>query len=198
MIEPFGPEQRLTSRMSPDPDLDILKAVAQGDRQAITMLYDRHARHLLNYLARLTGDADTAEDLVQELYVIVWRDAGRFQGRSSVRTWLFGIAHHLGVTALRRKRALPLDGAADDSLVDPGLDPDALATLAIDRERLAQALQALSATHRAVVELVFSHGLAQTEVAQVLGCPLGTVKSRLHYALCALSRAMKDQDDNLS
>lgn len=170
----------------------------QGNQQAIAELYDRHAQRLLNYLAHLTGDADAAEDLVQELFVIVWRDAARFRGQSTVRTWLFGIAHHLGMTALRRKRTLPLDESAGDSLADPGPDPDALAALAIDRERLAQALQALPAPHRAVVELVFYHGLAQAEVAQILGCPLGTVKSRLHYALRALARAMREQDGNLS
>ncbi len=184
--------------MRPDPDLDVLRAVAQGSQQAITELYDRHAQHLLNYLARLTGDVDAAEDLVQELYVVVWRDARRFRGQSSVRTWLFGIAHNLGITALRRKRALPLDEFAADRLADPGPDPDDLAALASDRERLVRALQALPPAHRAVVELVFGHGLAQAEVAQVLDCPLGTVKSRLHYALRALSQTMREQNGNLS
>ncbi len=184
--------------MRPDPDLDVLKAIAQGSHQAITELYERHARHLLNYLARLTGDADAAEDLVQELYVVVWRDAQRFRGQSSVRTWLFGIAHNLGITALRRKRALALDEFTADRLTDPGPDPADLAALASDRERLAQAMQALPAAHRAVIELVFDHGLAQAEVAQVLDCPLGTVKSRLHYALRTLSQTMRDQDGDLS
>ena len=184
--------------MSPDPDRDVLRAIAQGNRQAIAELYDRHAQRLLDYLAHLTGDADTAEDLVQELFVIVWHDAARFRGQSKVRTWLFGIAHHLGISTLRRKRALPLDGPTADGLADPSPDPADLAALAVDRERLAQALQALSATHRAVVELVFYHGLTQAEVAQILECPLGTVKSRMHYALRALARAMRDQDDNLS
>ncbi|MBN1934744.1 MAG: sigma-70 family RNA polymerase sigma factor [Anaerolineae bacterium] len=184
--------------MRPDSDIDVLRAIAQGSQQAITELYDRHARHLLNYLAHLTGDADAAEDLVQELFVVVWRDARRFRGQSSVRTWLFGIAHNLGITALRRSQTLPLDEFAADSLADPGPDPDALVALASDRERLAQAMQALPAAHRAVIELVFDLGLGQAEVARVLGCPLGTVKSRLHYTLRALARTMREQDGNLS
>lgn len=186
------------SRMSPDPDHDVLRAIAQGNREAITDLYDRLAPHLLNYLARLTGDTDAAEDLVQDLFVIVWRDAKRFRGQSSVRTWLFGIAHHLGVTALRRKRMLPLDESVRNSLAAPCPGPDDLAALAIDRERLTRAIETLSVAHRAVIELVFYHGLARAEVAQTLGCPLGTVKSRLHYALRALSCAMREQDDTLS
>lgn len=184
--------------MSIDPDRHLLYAIGQGSTQAAAELYGRHAQGLLHYLAHLTGDAQTAEDLVQELLIVVWRDARRFRGQSSVRTWLFSIAHHLGVTALRRKRTLPLDESTAEGLAGPGPDPADAAALAVDRERLARALQALSPAQRAVIELVFYHDLAQAEVAQVLGCPVGTVKSRLHYALGALNRIMREQDEQLS
>jgi RNA polymerase sigma-70 factor (ECF subfamily) len=183
--------------MSPDPDRDVLRAIAQGNREAITELYDRHAPHLLNYLAHLTDDANVAQDLVQDLFVVVWRDAERFRGQSSVRTWLFGIAHHLGVTALRRKRTLPLDESCGNGLADSSPDLEDLAVLAVDQERLEQALRTLSVMQRVVVELVFYHSRARAEIAQILECPLGTVKSRLHYALRALTHAMREKEDNL-
>ncbi len=182
--------------MSPDPDRDVLRAVALGNQEAITELYDRHAPHLLNYLAHLIDDADAAQDLVQDLFVVVWRDAEQFRGQSSVRSWLFGIAHHLGVTALRRKRTLPLNESYSHSLADSSPDLEDLAVLTVDRERLEEALRTLSVMQRVVVELVFYHSWTRAEIAQILGCPLGTVKSRLHYALSALTYTMREKEDN--
>jgi RNA polymerase sigma-70 factor (ECF subfamily) len=167
-----------------------MTGVMQGDRQALATLYDRHAQALAGYLGHLTGDAAVAEELVQDLFVIVWRDAGRFRGDSTVRSWLFGIAHKLGLMELRHKRPESLDEAAADSLAAPDPDPADLADLALDRERLQMAMEALPAAHRAVIEMTFYHGLNRAEVAQALNCPVGTVKSRLHYALQALARVM--------
>ncbi|HSJ53231.1 MAG TPA: RNA polymerase sigma factor, partial [Anaerolineae bacterium] len=178
-------------RAKDDADEVLLRQVMNGDRQALATLYARHAAPLLAYLAHLVGDGATAEDLVQELFLVVWRDAGRFRGSASVRAWLFGIAHNLGLMALRserrQRRAWPGEDALDGRAApDPG--PADLVALAVDRQRLAAALAALPAAQRAVVELTFGHGLARAETAQVLGCPVGTVKSRLLLALRALAR----------
>jgi len=178
-------------RIPSDPDRETLSAITRGDRQALAVLYDRHARSLLRYLERLVLDAPLAEDLLQDLFLIVWRDAGRYRGEASVRSWLYGIAHNLGLMALRKRREWPLEEwAAEHVAADMEADPADLAALAWDRERLSRALGALSAEHRAVVELVFYHGFKRKEAAQALGCPVGTVKSRLHYALRALARIM--------
>lgn len=191
---------QLINRMciNSDPDRATLMVIAGGDRQALATLYNRHACDLLGYLAHLIGDANEAEDLVQELFLVVWRDADRFRGASSVRTWLFGIAHNLGLMALRRKRSQSLDEATADRLTASGPDPVDLAALALDRERLYAALATLPAAQRAVIELTFYHGLTRAEAAQVMDCPVGTVKSRLHYALRALAYVMSDENDELS
>jgi RNA polymerase sigma-70 factor, ECF subfamily len=188
-----------------DADRATVTAIVEGNRQALAALYRRHAPDLLGYLAHLTGSVSTAEDLVQELFVIVWRDAGRYRGESSVRSWLFGIAHNLALMALRDRHRETLDEAIVGGLASPAPGPAELADLALDRERLVAALATLSIAQRAVVELTFYFGLAQAETARVLGCPLGTVKSRLHYALLALARALErypgasdgDQEDGL-
>lgn len=172
---------------SPDSDRAVLRQVAQGDPQALAALYARHAPALLDYLARLTGDSAGAQDLLPELFLVVWRDADRYRGEASVRTWLFGIGHKLGLMALRRRQPELLDEEALDRLPAGGRDPAELAGWALQKERLAAALATLPPQQRAVVELVFFHGLSRAEVAGVLGCPQGTIKSRLHYALRALA-----------
>jgi len=177
-------------RASQELDRAALAGIIQGDRQALAELYNRHAHALVRYLAHLTGDPPVAEELVQDLFMIVWRDAGRFRGDSTVRSWLFGIAHNLGLMELRRKRPDSLDETAAGRLAAPDPDPADLTDLALDKERLVVALEKLPAAQRAVVELTFYHGLARTEVAQVLDCPVGTVKSRLHYALRALAKEL--------
>ena len=165
-------------------------AVAGGDRQALAQVYARYAGSLLAYLAHLTGDTFAAEDLVQELFLVVWRDAARYRGSASVRAWLYGIAHNLGLMALRRDRRHAAESLDGWPAPEPG--PAELAALAVDRRRLSAALAALPAAQRAVVELTFAHGLARAETAQVLGCPVGTVKSRLHLALRALAGALAE------
>jgi RNA polymerase sigma-70 factor (ECF subfamily) len=164
-------------------DRSCLERICQGDDQALADLFTRHRQALFDYLTRLTGDRSGAEDLVQEVFLVVWRDAGRFRGHSMVRTWLFGIAHNLGLMHLRRKHPELLEDMHVEDIVSDEIDPTALAELAMDRERLSTALTKLKAPQRAVIELTFYHGLTQAEVAEVLDCPIGTVKSRLHYAL---------------
>jgi RNA polymerase sigma-70 factor (ECF subfamily) len=172
---------------SPERDRATLNAIAQGERQALADLYQGHAPSLMGYLTHLTGDPAAAEDLVQELFMVVWQDAGRFRSDSTVRSWLFGIGHKLGLMWLRRKRPQLLDHEVTEKLADDALGPADLADFALDKERLEAALASLSAEHRAVIELTFYHQLSRAEVAQTLGCPVGTVKSRLHYALRILA-----------
>ena len=181
-------------RVHDDSDEALLTRVADGDRQALAQAYARHAGSLLAYLAHLTGDPLAAEDLVQELFLVVWRDAGRYRGSASVRAWLYGIAHNLGLMALRRDRRHAVTGESLDERPGPEPGPVELAALAVDRERLSAALATLPVAQRAVVELTFTHGLARAETAQVLGCPVGTVKSRLHFALRALAAALAEPE----
>ena len=176
-------------------DRSCLEKICQGDDQALATLFIRHRQALLDYLFRLIGDFGAAEDLVQDVFLIVWRDARRFRGHSKVRTWLFGIAHNLGLMHLRRKRPELLEDVEIEKLISDEPDPADLAELVIDAERLTVALASLTASQRAVIELTLYHGLTQAEVAEVLECPIGTVKSRLHYALKGLVLAFHTSGD---
>lgn len=178
--------------MTPFSETDerLLSRLAHGDARPLTSLYERHARGVFAFLCRLTGDAATAEDLLQETFLAVWRGAATFQGRSSVRTWLFGIAHNKAGHWLRRRHPEPLDEHAD--VPDPGSAVPEMADEAWERERITAALAQLPAAQRAVLELTFYHGFSCAEVAEVLDCPVGTVKSRAYLARRRLAQLLAD------
>ena len=162
-------------------DLDLLRQVAAGDETAFAELYDLYAPPVYNYLLRLVNEPAVAEEILQEVFLAMWRGARRFRAEAKVKTWLLRIAHHQAVSWLRRERAVlwpndELDGDAAESI-----EEDLARIWQIDQVR--GALARLSPKHRAVIELTFVHGLSYTEIAQVMNCPIGTVKSRMSYAL---------------
>lgn len=162
-------------------DVDLLRQVAAGDEAAFAELYDLYAPPVYNYLLRLVNEPSVAEEILQEVFLAMWRGARRFRAEAKVKTWLLRIAHHQAVTWLRRKRTVlwpddELEGDAADSI-----EEDLARNWQIDQVR--GALARLSPKHRAVIELTFVHGLSYLEIAQVMNCPIGTVKSRMSYAL---------------
>jgi RNA polymerase sigma factor (sigma-70 family) len=167
-------------------DVDLLRCVAAGDRQALTDLYVRYRQPLYHYLLRLAGDPGLAEDLLQETFVAVWRSAGSFAGRSAVQTWLVGVARRQAHNVLRR-RSLPLAGEAELAVVEsPERSPEEEALAGAARAELLAAIERLSVIHREVLALAFGAGLSTAEIAGVLAIPQGTVKSRLRDAKRAL------------
>jgi RNA polymerase sigma-70 factor (ECF subfamily) len=173
---------------SPPTDAQLLQSTAKRDEGAFGELYRRYSIPLYNYLLRLVNEQGVAEELLQEVFVAVWNGASRFRGHAKVSTWLFRIAHHQAVDWLRRQRPNPVEEIerlpADDC-------PEDEAFGAWRADQLQAALAALSSDHRAVLELVFFQELSYREVAQVLGCPVGTVKSRISYARRFLDGVLK-------
>jgi RNA polymerase sigma-70 factor (ECF subfamily) len=173
-------------------DERLLRRTASGDQQAFEELYRRHSGPIYNYLLRLLHEPAVAEDLLQEVFVATWQGAHRFEGRAQVKTWLLGIAHNQAVSWLRRNRnVLTLDDIDDLPLTDP---PDAKTMDVYLAAQLSQAIDGLSPKHRAVVELAFAHNLSYAEIAEIVGCPVGTVKSRMSYALKCLNGSLKRMD----
>jgi RNA polymerase sigma-70 factor (ECF subfamily) len=192
-----GSETALPSgagRLEPSEETDkqLLAATAQGDERAFTSFYERHSPAIFNYLQRLVHDQRQAEDLLQETFVAVWRGASAFKHQSKVKTWLFRIAHNKAVSWLRRHRPFSID--EEPGLLDDGPGPEMLAAINLRNEALRSALDDLTPNHRAVIELVFVHELAYSEIAQVMDCPIGTVKSRMSYALRHLNRLLGDAE----
>lgn len=173
----------------------LLERIAARDETAMADFYRTFARQLYAFAVRLGGDPGQAEDVVVETMHEVWGSAGRFAGGSRVRTWLFSIARHRLVDALRREhrgRTVALDDAAELAEAD---DADALSRLAA-RQRathLAACLERLSADHRECVHLVFYAELPLAEVAAIQGCPENTVKTRLFHAKRHLRRCLEQR-----
>jgi RNA polymerase sigma-70 factor (ECF subfamily) len=167
-------------------DIQAIRRIASGDRQALTALYLRYQQPLFRYLLQLTPDRGLAEELLQDTLVAVWRSAKRFEGRSSVQTWLLGIARRQAHNTLRQRGQPLADASALIELPATDPQPEEAALASFAREELADAFGRLSPVQREVLALTFVDELTYKETAQVLGVPVGTVKSRLSHARRAL------------
>lgn len=175
-------------------DEHTVARIAAGDRQALTQLYLHHRQALFSYLLQLTPDYGLAEELMQDTLVAVWRSAHTFEGRSSVRTWLIGIARRQAHNTLRQ-RGLPLADLSElDDTPAADLEPEDAALASAARDELGEALGLLLPIHREVLALIFVHQLSYQETAQVLGVPVGTVKSRLNHAKRALRALLRSAE----
>lgn len=171
-------------------DRGLLAAIAARDRDAFEAFYARHAADVFRFVRDLVRDEGIAEELTSDVMVQVWRSAATYGGRSRVRTWLFGVAHHKTIDALRRRRTatVTLDDVLSAASAAEG--PEALALRAADTRRLEVALATLSPEHRAVLELTFIEGFSQKEIAEIVNAPVATVKTRTFYAKQRLRDAL--------
>jgi len=160
----------------------LLKRIATGDKNALTRLYLLYHARLFKFVFRLTRSYATADELVNDTMLVVWDKAGSFRGESKVSTWIFGIAYKLAMRRVTRKQ---LRLAAMTDLDDSGHDHDT--TMEIE-DWVRQGLHALPAAQQLTVVLVFYLGLTYEETAQVTGCPVNTVKTRMFHA----RRKLKD------
>ncbi len=167
-------------------EAELLARTARGDRTALAELYAREGTSLLHYLLQFTADRGLAEELLQDTFVAVWKNAGSFAGRSRARAWLFGIARRRACKRLRRREP-PLAGL-DELEAMPASEPEPEAALfaQLDREALLAGVEQLAPIHREALLLAFVHELAYAEIAEILDVPVGTVKSRLNHAKRAL------------
>ncbi len=165
----------------------LLRRAANGDHDAaMGELYDRYERRLYGFGLRALGDPGLAEDLVQETFLRLWRSAARFDSdRGTVRAYLFTIARNTAIDLHRRR---PKHERAE--CADPPADGDAFEAL-VTRLAVRDAVEALPDDHREVLELSYDHALSQAQIAERLGIPVGTVKSRTFYALSALKTHLR-------
>src|SRR6516164_2997150 len=155
----------------------LVEQIAAGSKSAM------HRTYVYRWLLRFVSNETLAEDLLSEVFLDVWRQAGRFQCRSSVSTWLMAIARHKALSARRRRtEGAELDEKIEATIADPANDPE-VALQEKDRgELLGRALTRLSPQHRQVIDLVYYHEKSVDEVAHILDVPPATVKTRMFYA----------------
>ncbi len=175
----------------------LLSRTSLGDRAAFATLYDRTSSHLFAVVLRINRDRSQAEDVLQEVYVNVWRAASTFDAaQSQPLTWLTSIARNRAIDGLRRAQSQPQAqhiSTSDDedsdvytNLADPASGPLEMLSKASDARALSHCMEGLSAQQRQSVALAFYDGLTHAEVASHLGQPLGTVKSWVRRALSSL------------
>lgn len=180
-------------------EAQLLAQVAAGDRgEPLVALYRSYAGRIHRLGLRTLGDPGQAEDLVQETFVRLWQSAPRFDAeRGSVRAFVFTLAQRAAVDQLRRASVRPrLVAAAQDGSVPEPVDPvggEELVERVAQEFTVREAVQRLSPKHREVVELTFDEDLSDAQIADRLGVPVGTVRSRTYYALRALRLDLEER-----
>src|SRR5262245_3676477 len=163
-------------------DEDLVESIARGDKDAMRVLYTRHSVRTYRFILRLTGDASLSDDLLSEVFLYVWRQADAFEGKAKVSTWLLAIARYKAFSALRRRSDDQLDDERAAAVEDPSDDPEIVLQGRQRRALVGKCLMKLSPAHRQVIDLVYYHEKSIEEVAQIVGIPASTVKTRMFYA----------------
>jgi RNA polymerase sigma-70 factor (ECF subfamily) len=171
----------------------LIARIAGGDRLAMQVLFARHHVRVYRFVLRLVRNDATAEDLISEVFLDVWRQAGKFEGRSAVSTWMLSIARFKALSALRKRPELELDDETAERIEDQADDPETALAKKDKGALLRQCLTALSAEHREIVDLVYYHEKSVEEVARIVGIPEATVKTRMFYARKKLSELLKER-----
>jgi RNA polymerase sigma-70 factor (ECF subfamily) len=169
----------------------LIARIAAGDRLAMRTLFARHRTAVYRWLLRFVGNEAVAEDLLSDVFLDVWRQADRFQARSSVSTWLLAIARFKALSARRIRKDAELDETIEATVADPADNPEVMLEKKNREELVRAALNNLSPEHKEVIDLVYYHEKSVDECAQILGVPSGTVKTRMFYARKKVAEMVK-------
>jgi RNA polymerase sigma-70 factor (ECF subfamily) len=167
-------------------DAAILRQITDRDPRGIELLYDRYGGVAFALAYRLLGERGSAEDVVQEAFLNVWRQGATYDTRrGTVRTWLLTIVHHRAIDQMRSVRSkMGADTVIDDAMPLPAKEDTWTEVVQrLEHERVRQAMATLPPEQRQVVDLAYYGGFTHTEIAQRVGIPLGTVKGRMRLAL---------------
>jgi RNA polymerase sigma-70 factor (ECF subfamily) len=173
-------------------DAALMARIAAGDRSAFETLYRTYHPRLTRFLTHMTHRPTLVEEVLNDTLMVVWRRPESFNGGSRLSTWIFAIAYRQALNAMRRQDQPVEDGDAE-ARPDLGADPEQRLGERQVKAILADALGALSADHRAVVDLTYFHELGDKEIARIMDCPVDTVKTRMFHARRHLKRVLAGQ-----
>ena len=173
-------------------DRDLVRRIAGQDRAAFQALYARHQTRAYRFILRLTHNEAVAEELVNDVFLDIWRQSGRFQGNSSVSTWILAIARNKTNSLLRKRSEIQAADGAADEMQDDADTPEISAQKGDKAALMRQCMERLSAEHREVIDLVYYHEKSVREVATIVGIPESTVKTRMFHARKKLGLALAE------
>ncbi len=193
-----NPDDRTSRAAAPD-DAALLARIRRREAAAIGVLYDRYSRLVYSLALRIVGDSSTAEEITLDVFVRIWEHADSYRAeRGAVRTWLTGITRNRAIDALRRRgarpdtRSLPLE-AAEVRAAANSRHPEQAVEGSLLKERIRNALAELPPDQQRALFLAYFRGLTQREIAEALGDPLGTVKTRIRLGMEKLRRLLADE-----
>lgn len=179
-------------------DREIVDRIKKGDNEAFDYLVNQYSKKIINTAYSLLYDADEAQDAAQEVFIKVYRNIGTFRGDSSVSTWIYRITRNVCCDILRKRKSsnvISLDAEDEEGHknepADTGDTPQEAAEKNERDEILRSAVASLEETHKTVITLFDMEGLSYDEIAEVMKCPVGTVKSRLYRARDALRKILE-------
>jgi RNA polymerase sigma-70 factor (ECF subfamily) len=173
-------------------DVALIGQIAAGDRNAMRVLYARHNVRVFRFIRRMVGNEAVAEELVSEVFFDVWRQAGRFEARSQVSTWILGIARFKALSSLRQRKEEELDDDLARSIEDGSDTPEMVAEKNDQSAILRRCMMQLSPAHREIIDLVYYHEKTVQETVAIIGIPENTVKTRMFYARKRLAELLKE------
>lgn len=185
----------LTTENERQSDEDLVRRVAQADRDAFACLLDRHSNRAFAFATRLLGNPTEAEDAVQEAFLKLWREAGRWKAeRGRFAPWFFRIVYNLCIDIMRRRRTVALDAVAEMASDDPG--PEELTAVRLREDRVAAALQGLPERQRAAVVLCYYQGLSNREAAEIMNVGVKGLEALLVRARRQLAHTLASESEH--
>jgi RNA polymerase sigma-70 factor (ECF subfamily) len=190
------PDQSVLADLS---DAELVEKIASGATEALDVLYERYSRVVLSFAFRILGDRASAEELLQEVFLRTWRQAGNFsQSKGTFVTWLLSITHNMAIDEIRKRNRRPKRTNSDDPLLmlanmrDTDTPVDERAVLSSLRGEIGRALAELPAPQRTAIEMAYFEGLTQREIAEQVGEPLGTIKTRMRLGMRKLRESLSE------
>ena len=181
----------MTAASGQQSDRELVDRVAKGDRAAVRLLFMRHHARIYRFVARQTGSESMADDIANEVFLELWRQAPAFEGRSEVSTWLLGIARFKALSALRKRKEVWIDDDDAAAVPDTADTPEVTVMKDDKAAALSRMVNALPEEHRTVIDLAYYHAKSVTEIGEILSIPVATVKTRMFYARKKLGEALK-------
>lgn len=182
-------------------DERLISLIAQLQTEALDQLYERYNRPIFSLVLMIVGDRATAEEITLDVFMRVWQKAGSYRvDQARVSTWLTHIARHHAIDVLRRRAVRPDQYALSLDEITPGVpfraqDPGELAEHSLQRERIRAAIARLPADQKQALTLAYFGGYTQTQIAEALKQPLGTVKTRIKLAMQKLRNFLRDEEE---